>query len=50
MFSFTIGTRFITPAVRARCLGPVELKHNFFFERISLRSGVPHTNSYSLDL
>ena len=34
----------------ARCLGPVQLKPNFFFEMISLRSGVPLNKSHSLDL
>ena len=28
----------------ARCVGPVQLKHNFYFDRISLLSGVPITN------
>ena len=34
----------------ARCLETVQLKHNFFLERISLRSWVSLSNSHSLDL
>ena len=39
MFSFTIGTCLLLRQSEARFLRSAQTRHNFFFEKISLRSG-----------
>ena len=48
-FSLQLAHALLMRQSEARCSGTVQLKHNFFFQRISLRSGVPLTNSHLLD-
>ena len=49
-FSLQLAHALLMRQSEAGCLGTVQLKYNFFFQRLSLRSGVPLTNSYLLDL